>query len=626
MNCWNYLVAGLLTAQLLAAASTEQISPWGLCAHLNRKEAEFDYRIDEQLRLLKEAGVKSVRMDLGFAGVARNKGSYDFTHYDEVLTRLETNGITLMPILSGYAWEVESTRPDAVPLHEHPEEWRGFVRAAAQHFKGRITVWSFWNEPDGGFWKPAPNPQQYLELLKITHDELKKADPDNQVLLGGIGVNFLRDVYQLGGKPYFDLISTHPYGWGGDRREEFNQIIDDLRKTLRENGDADKPVWFTECGASSCQNEFLVAQPQAIQQALQLAAHAIGRTLDPTEPLRVAVPCLPHQVPAKLSAPRPWLPGAAFVPVPAEKLDSLSIEEFPVLLGCESETTYEPLVEPLRNYVRRGGILLALGQIPFYGMTYRNELGSWAHKDAADELHQKFRMGFHTWWLRPGTPDQTVHVEPGPGMVDSGFIASRGHANRYLNGDKVRPEDHYQPLLQATDGSGKVFGDVLSLYTYSDWKGAIVASTLVKFSDANHTDQEQADLLQTVAVYSLSKQIPRFYFYNFRNTGYMLGEREDNFGIVTRDLQPKKAYYAYQSVTRALGLYPEFLDELPAPDGFKLMRFRRSEDGKTILAFWAINAGRGYRVSNVDGEFRDGSVHFAEAAGDPVLYQIQPMD
>lgn len=149
------------------------------------KSYEWDH-IDKEVAMMREAGITMLRTDLQFSRVARTKGSYDFSACDALLAKLDGTGISLLPILSGYDWEIQSCRPDAVPLYKHPGEWRNFVRAAAEHYKGRIRVWEIWNEPDGGFWKPQPNAEQYAQLLKIAHEELKKADPANQVMVGGL--------------------------------------------------------------------------------------------------------------------------------------------------------------------------------------------------------------------------------------------------------------------------------------------------------------------------------------------------------------------------------------------------------------------------------------------------------
>lgn len=57
-----------------------------------RADSEFNYRTDEQLRLMKEAGIKSVRMDIGFGLISRKPDQYDFSHMDKVWEKLDRNG------------------------------------------------------------------------------------------------------------------------------------------------------------------------------------------------------------------------------------------------------------------------------------------------------------------------------------------------------------------------------------------------------------------------------------------------------------------------------------------------------------------------------------------------------
>ena len=605
----------------LVLSAGDTISPWGVCAHFNRAKAEFNYRTDEQLKLMKEAGIKSARMDIGFGLICPRRGEYHFEHMDKVYEKLHENGITLLPILSGYAWELQNVRPDVVPMHDHPEEWRNFIRALAEHFKGKIKVWSFWNEPHGGFWHPKPDPEQYVKLLKITCEELKKTDPANQIMLGGISAHFLTDVCKLGGDKYFDLVSIHPYGWGGDRNPGFDRALDEMRETLRRYGCADKPVWFTECGSSCARNEFLEQQPEAIADALRIASEKIGRPIDFTKPVKIGVPYLTDVTTGRVEGGRPWLPDAEFVPVSLKQLNDLDPAEIPAVVPSETESIDEEFVEPLRKYIRRGGIVLAFGQIPFYTLRYTNKFGSRAMRSAADELYPAFRMGWHAFWTRPGTPESTLNVKPAPGMEKEGFKASPGHVNRYLNGDTSDKKMHYTPLLQSV-ANGKVVGDALSIYTYDDWKGAIIGSTLIKFTDFV-TPQQQADLAQTFSCHALSRGVPRFYFYVFRDTGIRVGEREDNFGMVTRDLRQKPFYKAFKAMTEALGSRPVFVENLPAPEGFRMMRFKRAEDGKTVCAFWSINPKKAYSVEGV-GTFKDGSVHFVIEDGAPKEYRLTP--
>ena len=162
--------------------------------------------LEMEIKRCKEAGITCMRTDFGFGAIAGEKGKYNFTRYDNLVDKMGAAGIEILPILEGYDWEVAGKRSDAVPLYRHPEEWRAYIRAVAEHYKGKIHAYEIWNEQDGGFWKPSPNAAQYVSLLKIAFEEIKKVDPEATVIVGGLcgwNVDFLRDIYLNGGKDYF---------------------------------------------------------------------------------------------------------------------------------------------------------------------------------------------------------------------------------------------------------------------------------------------------------------------------------------------------------------------------------------------------------------------------------------
>ena len=107
-----------------------------------------------------------MRTDFGFSLICKVPGKFNFERTDELVDKLAEKGIQVLPVLQGYDWGI---RPECRPLYKHPEEWRSYVRAVAEHYKGRIHAYEIWNEQDGGFWRPAPNAAQYVKLLKIAY-------------------------------------------------------------------------------------------------------------------------------------------------------------------------------------------------------------------------------------------------------------------------------------------------------------------------------------------------------------------------------------------------------------------------------------------------------------------------
>jgi hypothetical protein len=64
--------------------------------------------------------------------------------------------------------------------------------------------------------------------------------------------------------------------------------------------------------------------------------------------------------------------------------------------------------------------------------------------------------------------------------------------------------------------------------------------------------EAQAAFLARQQLANLYAGVPISIWYDWRNDGANLAEREQNFGTVTHDLKPKPAYVALQTLTREL--------------------------------------------------------------------------
>jgi hypothetical protein len=100
-----------------------------------------------------------------------------------------------------------------------------FVRAVAEHFKGRVDRYSIWNEPNWSTWL-APQKKAasiYRRLYAAGYAAVKSVDPRAQVLLGELApieergraiapLAFLRQMFPKHAKPLkADGFALHPY-------------------------------------------------------------------------------------------------------------------------------------------------------------------------------------------------------------------------------------------------------------------------------------------------------------------------------------------------------------------------------------------------------------------------------
>jgi hypothetical protein len=194
------------------------------------------------------------------------------------LTELARYDVSVILTLSGNpSWA--ATYPagpiDKVDLAELTEFMQAVVARYSQP-PYNVKHWEFYNEPDngdeyacaeGGVGCFGHEPQAYVDLLQAVYGPMKQADPDAQILFGGIAYNafddpyggpfvrtFLDEVLQRGGANYFDVMNFHYYFAFANSWEDYGMGITGkvnfLRDKLADYG-VYKPFVCTETGIYS---------------------------------------------------------------------------------------------------------------------------------------------------------------------------------------------------------------------------------------------------------------------------------------------------------------------------------------------------------------------------------------
>jgi polysaccharide biosynthesis protein PslG len=172
----------------------------------------FTDPVPGEMSELAASGVRWIRMDLLWAATEREKGQYDFSEYDRLISALDRYHIRAILILcygnklydNGLAPYTDSGRT----------AFANWAVAAARHFRGRGIIWEVWNEPNGSFWKPRRNDQNYIKLAFAVGEALKERAP-HAVTIGPasalIDLQFLKSCFQAGLLNYWAGVSVHPY-------------------------------------------------------------------------------------------------------------------------------------------------------------------------------------------------------------------------------------------------------------------------------------------------------------------------------------------------------------------------------------------------------------------------------
>jgi len=172
--------------------------------------------------------------------------------------------------------------PD-LPPHRTParedcvDEFMSFHYDVAEHFRGRVKYYFFWNEPNGCSWindgcSNMDGYPLYTQWLIRCSQAVKAADPDAKIIAGRLdyhsgvthGYEYVQGMYDHGAGPYIDGISIHPYGsplhW---------QAILDTRAVMVANGDEDKPIWVMEYGWNTGNEQEKAANLSAVLTELK---------------------------------------------------------------------------------------------------------------------------------------------------------------------------------------------------------------------------------------------------------------------------------------------------------------------------------------------------------------------
>jgi hypothetical protein len=111
---------------------------------------------------------------------------YDFTAYDTLINAANANGVKLELSLTGSAPAYATGNKKVGPNKPNAKLFREFVEAAVNHFRGSVTRYSIWNEPNHTGWL-APLKSQaslYRSLYTTGYNAIKALDPSAQVLIG----------------------------------------------------------------------------------------------------------------------------------------------------------------------------------------------------------------------------------------------------------------------------------------------------------------------------------------------------------------------------------------------------------------------------------------------------------
>jgi hypothetical protein len=139
------------------------------------------------------------------------------------------------------------------------DDFAAFVTVLVTRYKGRISSYELWNEPNGsGFWTGSP--KDMVPLAAKAYSIIKSIDPQALVTTPAVSSSgwplshdaWLDQYLAAGGGKYADVVAWHGYAGRNDRPalppEGLSDQIVALKKILAKHNMTQLPIWNTEGG------------------------------------------------------------------------------------------------------------------------------------------------------------------------------------------------------------------------------------------------------------------------------------------------------------------------------------------------------------------------------------------
>ncbi len=284
--------------QLAPDASIQHLpdNPLGVNTFLEQEVEEA--KRARSLQMIRDAGFAWIRQPFVWSDIEiHGKGDFEdrrnlpyrsaWDKYDNIVALAESYGLRIIARLgappawahAGYADLGEFGPPARF------EDFADFVEVVARRYKGRVTHWQIWNEPNifPEWGNQRANPEDYARLLCMAHARLKSVDRNNVVIAAALAPTIAQDgggypggglddliffqrMYQAGAGRCFDVAAAQGYGlFSGPYDRRLNPLQTNvarhvlMRDIMVRNGDAHKPIWLSEVNWNAVPNDPAIA-------------------------------------------------------------------------------------------------------------------------------------------------------------------------------------------------------------------------------------------------------------------------------------------------------------------------------------------------------------------------------
>lgn len=256
---------------------------FGAMASLDR----FMANLDDDLELMRMAGVRVVRFPFRWSEIEPARGKYQWSGYDRIFAAIAKYGMVPQPMaFQTPPWA--QSKHSGIGLSRHkasflppqdPRAFGTFLHAAARRYGKYGPYWEVWNEPHAPQYWLGGSVSQYLELLRAARHAIKETDSQQQIISGGLGAltgsarTFAQGLFGHAADS-FDIFAIHSHG----RVEHLQAVLQSLRAEKAFPA-LSKPVWLNETGTSVDPDEpnaELIRAAETAKKIVVARHHRIG--------------------------------------------------------------------------------------------------------------------------------------------------------------------------------------------------------------------------------------------------------------------------------------------------------------------------------------------------------------
>ena len=182
------------------------------------------------------------------------RGVWNWEPLDTWVAAAEEHGVENILLTLGQTPTWASTDPDDVNYvgagapapPASMQDWRDYITAVAERYKGRIRYYEIWNEPNDNTYYTG-TVAELAQLTAAAYSLLKQVDPNNTVVSPApYEPGYLDQLLQAGIGANVDMIAFHFYE---TPPEATAYAMANVRLVMAKNGAGSIPLWDTE-GAS----------------------------------------------------------------------------------------------------------------------------------------------------------------------------------------------------------------------------------------------------------------------------------------------------------------------------------------------------------------------------------------